>query len=143
MAARFFGALGALATIFSFIVLIISYANYPDEVLVYVSSVGEPITYLSKSSMFYIALAFIIIINATLLGLRKVQDEEKNMFQAGLGVTQIFFNMFFSSSIYFINILNSRENFNYSNFGYLIYVTGVLLMVSILVTLFIRVVLKK
>jgi len=143
MAARFFGALGALATIFSFFVLIISYANYPEDVLVYINNSGDPVTYLSKSSMFYIALAFYIIINATLLGLRKIQDDEKNMFQVGLGVTQIFFNMFFSSSVYFINILNSRENFNYSNFGYLIYVTGVLLMVSILITAFVRIVLKK
>ena len=143
MVARFFGALGALATIFSFMVLMLSYANFPDEVLVYVNNVGEPMSYLSKNSIFYIALAFYILINATLLGLKKIQKGEREVFQAGLGVTQIFFNLLFSSSIYFIKILNSRENFDYSNFGYLIYITGTILIISILVTAFIRVVLNK
>jgi hypothetical protein len=146
MAARFFGALGSLITIFAFFVLLLSYANYPEEVLVYVDSVGEPITYLSKGSIFYISLAFIVLINATLMGLRRMlksQDAEMDLSQVGLGITQIFFNLFFASSVYFISILNSRENFNYSNFGYLIYVSGILLLISILFTVFTRLVLKK
>jgi len=146
MAARFFGALGSLIMIFAFFVLLLSYANYPEEVLVYVDSVGEPITYLSKGSIFYISLAFIVLINATLMVLRgmlKSQDAEMDLSQVGLGITQIFFNLFFASSVYFISILNSRENFNYSNFGYLIYVSGILLVISILFTVFTRLVLKK
>ena len=146
MAARFFSALGGITIIFSFLVLLISYANYPDDVLVYVDSVGEPVTYLSKNSIFYISLAFIVLINGTLIGLRRIlknQDAEMELTQAGLGITQIFFNLFFASSVYFISILNSRENFNYSNFGYLIYVSGILLLLSVLITVFIRLVLKK
>ena len=146
MVARFFNALGWIAMIFAFFVLLISYANYPNDVLVYVNSVGEPITYLSKGSVFYISLAFFILINTTLIGLNRIfknQDEEKVLSQAGLGITQIFFNLFLASSVYFIGILNSRENFNYSNFGYLIFVTGNLLIFSVLITAFIRIVLKK
>ena len=108
--------------------------------------VGEPLAYLSKNSIFYISLAFIVLINITLIGLRRIlknQDTEMELTQAGLGITQIFFNLFFASSVYFISILNSRENFNYSNFGYLIYVTGIFLLVSILITVFVRLVLKK
>ena len=132
--------------IFAFFVLLFSYANYPENVLVYVDSTGEPITYLSKGSIFYISLAFIVLINATLMGLRRMlknQDAEMELSQVGLGISQIFFNLFFASSVYFISILNSRENFNYSNFGYLIYVSGILLLISILFTVFTRFVLKK
>ena len=132
--------------IFAFFVLLFSYANYPEDVLVYVDSTGEPITYLSKGSIFYISLAFIVLINATLMGLRRMlknQDAEMELTQVGLGISQIFFNLFFASSVYFISILNSRENFNYSNFGYLIYVSGILLLISILFTVFTRLVLKK
>ena len=146
MVARFFSALGGIVMIFAFFVLLFSYANYPEEVLVYIDSVGEPLTYISKSTIFYIALAFIVVINATLMALRRIlknQDEEMALTQAGLGVSQIFFNLFFASSVYFISILNSRENFNYSNFGYMIYVTGILLLLSILFTVFTRLVLKK
>lgn len=146
MAARFFSALGGIIMIFAFFVLLFSYANYPENVLVYVDSTGEPITYLSKGSIFYISLAFIVLINATLMGLRRMlknQDAEMELSQVGLGISQIFFNLFFASSVYFISILNSRENFNYSNFGYLIYVSGILLLISILFTVFTRFVLKK
>ena len=41
--------------IFAFFVLLLSYANYPEEVLVYIDSVGEPLTYLSKEIIFYIS----------------------------------------------------------------------------------------
>ena len=132
--------------VFASFVLLLSYANYPEEVLVYVDSVGEPLTYLSKETIFYIALAFIVLINATLMGLRRIlrsQDAEMELSQVGLGITQIFFNLFFASSVYFISILNSRENFNYSNFGYLIYVSGIFLLLAILFTAFTRLVLKK
>lgn len=146
MTARFFSALGGITTIFSFIVLLFSYANYPEDVLVYVDSVGEPLAYISKNILFYISLAFIVLINVTLIGLRRIlknQVAEMELTQTGLGVTQIFFNFFFASSVYFISILNSRENFNYSNFGYLIYVSGILLLLAALITVFVRLVLKK
>ena len=146
MTARFFSALGGITTIFSFVVLLFSYAKYPDDVLVYVDNVGEPLTYLSKNVLFYISLAFIVLINITLIGQRRIlknQDEEMELTQAGLGIIQIFSNLFLASSVYFISILNSRENFNYSNFGYLIYASGILLLLSVLTTVFVRLVLKK
>ena len=107
---------------------------------------GEPLTYLSKSSIFYIALAFIVLVNIAITGLGRIlknQDNKMELTQSGLGISQIFFNLFLASSVYFISILNSQENFNYSNFGYMIYVTGILLLLSILFSAFTRLVLKK
>jgi len=146
MIARFFSALGWISMIFSFFILLVSYANYPEEVLVYTDSAGEPLSYLSRGSIFYISLALFGLINFSLVVLRRIfkrEDEEKELAQAGLGLTQIFANLFFASSMYFISILNSRENFDYSNFGYMIYLTGTLLTLSVIFTVYSRFILKK
>jgi hypothetical protein len=124
----------------------VSYANFPDDVLVYINHAGEPQQYLAKDFLFYLLLAFFIAINAVLRTVKKMlsgQSGETVWSEAGSGAGQIFFNLFFASSVYFINILNSRENFNYSNFGYMIYVTGILLALALLFTGFARFVLKK
>ena len=146
MAVRFFSALGLLSMIIAFLIFLVSYASFPDDVLVYINSLGEPQSYFSKDTLFYILVAFLIIVNATFIGLKSILNRNSlslEMTEAGVFISQIFFNLFFASSVYFINILNSRENFNYSNFGYLIYVTGILLFAAIVYTVFTRYVLKK
>jgi len=146
MVVRFFSAIGWITVMFSFAVFMIAYANFPDEVLVNVNKLGEPLHYLSKSSLFYILIAFLVLFNASLVGLKgilKNQSAYSDWSQTGLHITQIFFNLFFASSVYFFNIINSRENFNYSNFGYLIFVTGILLVISVVFTLVARLVIKK
>jgi len=146
MAVRF---LGALAWIFMFIsafVFLISYAGFPEEVMVYLNELGEPPFYLSKNLMFYLTAAFAIAFNVALMVLNSIlakQNSNTELTQAGVSISQIFFNLFFSTSIYFINILNSRENFDYSNFGYQIYVTGFLLAASVVFVVYARLVLKK
>jgi len=146
MAVRFFSALGLFSTIVAFLIFLISYASFPEDVLVYVNNLGEPASYLSKDTMFYLLVAFLIITNAAFIGLKSIirkNDLTLENTEAGVHVSQIFFNLFFASSVYFINILNSRENFDYSNFGYMIYVTGILLLLAIVFTLISGFVLKK
>jgi hypothetical protein len=146
MAVRFFSALGSLSIILTFLIFIVSYAGFPDEVLVYVNSLGEPQNYLSKNTLFYALLGFLIVFNATFFGLKSIlskNDLQLEITESGVHISQIFFNLFFASSVYFINILNSRENFNYSNFGYMIYVSGLLLSIAIVFTLISRFALKK
>ena len=146
MISRFFNALAWVSLILAFIVFLISYANYPDEVLVYVNSVGEPLQYLSKDLLFYTLIAFLISFNAILISLNRVLNKsavELVLTETGISLSQLFLNLFFATSVYFISILNSRENFNYSNFGYLIYVTGGLVFFAIIFTLVSRFILKK
>jgi len=146
MLAKFFNAMAWLALIFAFFIFLISYANYPDEVLVYVNSVGEPLQYLSKDLLFYTLIAFLISFNAILISLNRVLNKsavELVLTETGISLSQLFLNLFFATSVYFISILNSRENFNYSNFGYLIYVTGGLVFFAIIFTLVSRFILKK
>ena len=134
------------AMIFAFLIFLISYANYPDDVLIYINAQGEPLQYIAKDMLFYSALAFAIIINSAFLGLHSILKKVNSELQltlSGLSLSQLFFNLFFATSLYFVNILNSRENFDYSNFGYLIYVTGTLFLLGVIFTLVARVVLKK
>ena len=143
---RFLNALAWFSIILSFAVFIISYANYPEEVLVYINSAGEPEIYMERDVFFYSFLAIAMIFNLGWLGLGGVVKKvtpEYVLTISGNSLSQIFFNMFFATSVYFINILNSRENFDYSNFGYLIYVTGGLLIATLLFTAIVRFGLKR
>jgi hypothetical protein len=127
------------------VVFLISYANFPDEVLVFVNEVGEPQLYVEKSRLFYYLLAFVMVMNALAIGINVFLENMNSSLitKSSTHISQIFFNMFFASSVYFIKILNSRENFDYSNFGYLIYVTGGLMILSILFTLGSKYIYKK
>ena len=141
MITKFFTALSWISLILALIVFIISYASYPDDVLVYINSLGEPQLYLDRNSLFYGLLAIIIIFNLgwlTLGGIVKKSNPDQDLTPIGISLSQIFFNSFFATSVYFISILNSRENFNYSNFGYLIYVTGGLLIAALIFTVITR-----
>ncbi|MEN8249655.1 MAG: hypothetical protein ABFS32_12040 [Bacteroidota bacterium] len=145
MVVRFFSALGWITLIFSMVVFLVSYASFPQEVLVLVDGVGQPQLYVEKGTLFYSLLAFAMLINAMAIGIKGVikNHESTELMQISIHVSQMFFNMFFASSVYFINILNSRENFDYSNFGYLIYITGGLMVISIIFTFFSKMIPKK
>jgi hypothetical protein len=142
---RFINAMGWAVMLFAFVVFLVSYAGFPDQVLVYINEKGDPVQYVSKNLFFYLLLSVIVALNAALLilnsMLRKANDYPKTQF--GASAVQIFFNLFFATSVYFVNILNSRENFNYSNFGYLIYITGGLLAVALVYTVISRFILKN
>lgn len=146
MIIRLLNALAWASLIFSFLVFIICYANFPDEVLVYIKTSGEPVLFLGKDVVFYSILAITVIFNLgwlVLSGIVKRTTPNLESTIGGLSVTQIGFNLFFATSVYFINILNSRENFDYSNFGLLIYITGGFLIGAILYTAVARFILKK
>ena len=143
---RLINALAWVSLILAFTVFIVSYANFPEEVLVYINSAGEPVSYIGRNSLFYTGLFVAVIFNAAWLafgGLLKNSTTDFSLTVSGVGITQITFNVFFASVIYFINLLNSRENFDYSNFGTIILVTGSLLIGALIFTVFARLILKK
>ncbi len=146
MVVRFFSALGWIFFLFAFVAMLLAYANFPDEVLVYVNDNGVPVTYLSKDSLFYLMLAFLVLMNATVPGLARILHKAKweaAWTLTGLHISQIFYNMFFASSVYFIAMLNSSDILDYSNFGYLVYVSGTFLTVAVIYTLAAGLIVKK
>lgn len=143
---RLINALAWVSLGFAILVFIISYANFPEEVLVYIESTGAPILYVPKDTLFYLFLLVAILFNGGWLALKGVVNRttpEYTQTVISLSVVQIFSNLFMATAIYFVNLLNSRENLDYSNFGLFIYVTGGLLIASLIFTLFTRFVLKK
>ena len=146
MVVRFFSGLGWIFFLFAFVAMILAYASFPDEVLVYVNAKGDPVTYLAKGNLFYLMLAFLMLMNLAVLVVKRIlQNSGRQVFHTltGLHLSQIFYNMFFASSVYFITVLNSSDVLDYSNFGYLVYVTGTFLTVAILYTLIAGLIVQK
>lgn len=146
MISRFFNALAWISLIVTFVIFLIAYAGFPDDVLVMVDKAGNPETYLSKNLLFYTLLGFIGLMNAVLVILKGMTAQSLPEFfltHSAISLTQLFFNVFFATSVFFVNILNSQENYDYSKFGYLIYASALLLLLAMVFTLTSRYILKK
>ena len=146
MVVRFFSGLGWIFFLFAFVAMILAYANFPDEVLVYINTNGEPVTYLPKGGLFYLLLAFVMLMNIAVLAVKRTMLSKKQEMVwtlSGLHLSQIFYNLFFASSVYFIAILNSSDVLDYSNFGFLVYVTGAFFTVALIYTLAAGLIVKK
>ena len=105
-----------------------SYANLPDRVLIGTDEFGNATNYIDKDFGFYITLSVFAVTNILfflLLGLSKRLAADVAIIVFGwISALVVLINLFFAFGAAFIGILNSRENFDYSNFGYLIFVIG-------------------
>ena len=110
-----------------------SYANLPDRVLIGTDESGNATNYIDKDIGFYIALTVFAVTNILfflLLGLFKRSSANVATIVFGwISALVVLINLFFAFAAAFIGILNSRENFDYSNFGYLIFVIGGLFVI--------------
>lgn len=82
---------------------------------------------ISREVFFNISLAFITIGNFSLYSIaRKFRKSEMPVAEFLIGWLMSFasvLNFFFMSSLTFVQVINSGENFDYTNFGYYIYIT--------------------
>ena len=142
---RLTNALAWVSLGFTMVVFLISYANFPEDVLIYISSNGAPLQYIARNPFFYMLLSVIIVFNGGWLALRSIVNQKKNYETSAIGVSfvQIFFNVFVATAIYFVKLLNSRENLDYSNFGLFVYITAGLLLSALIFVLIARFILKK
>ena len=115
----FFSALGSLAT------LLYIFASLPDPVRYGVNGMTEVV---SRDAFFYIVLGIVAISNTIIYALAKRLEKRKGINEKlmnSLGAVSyafgLAFNIFFVVSMHFISLFNSGENFNYDNFGYLLY----------------------
>lgn len=103
------GALGAL---------LICYAALPEEVFL----IQEEVEYISVSreSFFYLALGLITLVNSLvfIVGFLYKKGEDFRTWFNGLVIT---LNIFFVITLFFINVTNGTERFDYSRIGILIY----------------------
>ena len=106
----------------------LSYASLPERVLIAVDSQGNAELFLTKNMAFYAGMVLIVIVNLVLfLLIRLLKQKETNLSLVlipWLSGLVILINLFFAFTVSFISILNSRENFDYSNFGFIVYLIG-------------------
>ena len=111
-----------------FIAYMLSYASLPERVLIAVDSQGNAELFLTKNMAFYAGMVLIVIVNLVLfLLIRLLKQKETNLSLVlipWLSGLVILINLFFAFTVSFISILNSRENFDYSNFGFIVYLIG-------------------
>ena len=142
MTGKLINSLRLISIIVLFIAYMLAYASVPERVLISVDEVGNAQLFMSKSTLFYAGLTFMIIVNLVLFILlrliRKGQTELSAVLYGWLSVLAILINIFFAFTASFIAVLNSRENFDYSSFGYIVYVIGgmfVIWLVGLIYTL--------
>ena len=105
--------LGALASLFFL------YADAPQMVVIYKQ--GDFVYRISRSMLFYVMLGTIVVphflvgYTASFMKSLKLKEGTVNWF----GALSIVVNIFLATSLIFIDILNSLENFDYNYFGYL------------------------
>ena len=116
----FFSLIGLLAVFFYV------YASLPESVVVY----GElDAVRVSKELLFYISIAVIAGWNV-LVYLVPSLMRPSSEFMVWLCGLIICFNLFFIITLGFINIFNSNERYDYSNMGFAVYGSLILLIVS-------------
>lgn len=130
MIKRFSAAVRVISIGLLFIVFMFSYANMPNRVLIGTDAAGNPSNYIDKDVGFYVALSVFILTNflfyQLLIYCKRLEPALANVVYGWTSALIILINFFFAFAAAFIGILNSRENFDYSNFGYLIFVIATL-----------------
>ena len=90
----------------------------------------------SREVYFYGALFVLVIFNFTFYTLSRNLGYSDQKLRQALVNWQLSFaavlNLFFISSVFFIMLVNGGEDFNYDNFGYLLYVSLGLILLWIL-----------
>ena len=129
------------------IVFFISYAGLPEQVLVLLDGDGAPVQYVTRNLIFYSSLAFIVLGNTLLYVLSAILiASPQKVFRVVANyivVLTALINLFFIVSLSFISILNSRENFDYTNFAPFFYLSEGLFAVWLMAFIYSLVTAKK
>ena len=110
------------------VAFLLSYANLPEQVLVTLDDNGNPSMYLPKNLAFYSGMVAMVSINLVfyvlLNQLSKLTTRKSTIISYWMGGLISIINIFIAFGFSFIGILNSRDNFDYSYFGAIVYVIG-------------------
>lgn len=132
--ARMIKAFWFISLLIGLAVLLYVYAGLPEQVAYEIEKSGA--SYIGREAFFYLSLAVLVIANFSLYtvsrSLRYRRASTNNLmtnWQLSLaGVLNFFFIVVWN----FISVVNSGENFNYDNFGYMIYVALGLIVIWII-----------
>jgi hypothetical protein len=116
--------------------LMYTYASLGEVVSVNNETLATESGTITREAFFYSSLAILVVFNFTFYAI------SRNMHMADQGMKQLLINwqlsfaavlnFFFIIGVLFIMLINSGENFSYGNFGYLVYVALVLILLWLL-----------
>ncbi|MBL6449117.1 hypothetical protein JMN32_22590 [Fulvivirga sp. 29W222] len=124
-----------LSLIVGLAVLLYTYAGLPEQVA-YEIETGGGMSYMSRETFFYLSLAVLVVANFSLYTVSRSLRYRKESLNALMTNWQLslagVLNFFFIVIWNFISLVNSGENFDYDNFGYMIYVALGLIVIWVI-----------
>jgi len=125
------------------------YASMPEKIALFSDAEGNPISFVSRNSFFYMSLLVIVIVNGLFITYnyfaKTVKNESTSQYMDSLRVWSngllALVNIFFITALIFLSAFNSLERLDLYNFGLIIYV--VLGLIFLWTLGIIRVLLKK
>ncbi|MEO1051836.1 MAG: hypothetical protein AAFX87_14495 [Bacteroidota bacterium] len=129
--ARLIKAFWFVTVLATFASLLYVYASIPEMVNILTREDRVDSLVVSRDTLFYVTLALTAFSNFVLYSIYRSLNNRANrkyryaptLIKWVLSFGAVL-NLFFIVCMQFITLYNSGENFNYDNFGYLIYVTG-------------------
>jgi hypothetical protein len=121
---KFFKAFWLLSVVATLAVLLLVYANLPQQVVVYEKD--AKLIMLSQEAVFYISLGVMAMVNVLVFAVTKLfKDDHFRIWFYGFVMT---LNLFFIIALNFIGTFNSGEKFNYNSINFIIYGSVVLII---------------
>ena len=118
MTAKILKAVWFLSLIITMVMLLYSYASMPDTIVLLEEGVVQSI---SRSGLFYAALAIIGLTNALVFVVVRLVSEKEYLFRPWFYLLVAFLNLFMVVSLQFFSLYNSAEKFDYDSIGFIIY----------------------
>ena len=118
MIVRIFKGIWLMSLLGTVVVLLYSYASFPEVIQVQGGADGQGIT---RNNLFYAVLGMLAIFNVLVIVINRVTPEEDAFFKIWFFGLVVFFNLFITVSLQFFSLYNSQEKFDYDSIGYIIY----------------------
>ncbi|MBS1489260.1 MAG: hypothetical protein JSS93_01925 [Bacteroidetes bacterium] len=125
MAFKIFKVIWVLSLMAVLASLFYVYASLPEKVVVNESAGNFS---LGREQLFYLVLAVLALVNASVFAVTRIYPEEADLFKAWYYGLVLFTNLFFIVALSFISLYNSAEKFDYPRIGPIIYGSLLLLI---------------
>ena len=114
MMVRIFKGVWLMSLLGTVVVLLYSYASFPEVIQVQGGADGQGVT---RNNLFYAVLGMLAIFNALVFVINRVTPEEDAFFKIWFFGLVVFFNLFITVSLQFFSLYNSQEKFDYDSIG--------------------------
>ncbi len=118
MIVRIFKGVWFLSLLATGAVLLYIYASLPEDIQI---REGDMFQFVSRSGLFYSALALLVAFNAAAFAFSKLLFGKNEIFMVWLYGLVMFLHFFVIVALQYLNLYNSQEKFNFQSIGFIIY----------------------